>query len=39
MAFGIFSLVIGISALVLVIYHWDLIDQAFVSFLEKVIGG
>jgi hypothetical protein len=38
MAFGLLRIAITIGALALMIYHWDLIDAAFVNFLEGAAG-
>jgi len=35
---GLVGLVIGVAFLVLTVYHWDLIDKAFVNFMEKIAG-
>jgi len=32
------KLIIGIALLVLVVYHWDLIDKAFVGVMERLAG-
>ncbi len=37
--FGLIGLVIGIGFTVLTIYHWDLIDKAFVNLLTKLGGS
>ena len=31
---GLLALVLGIAAIILIVYHWDLIDAAFVKLLE-----
>ena len=30
------GIILGIVALVLIIYHWELIDKAFVKFMESL---
>ncbi len=32
------KLIIGIALIILLVYHWELIDKAFVKFLENVAG-
>jgi len=36
---GLIGVVIGLGFTVLTIYHWDLIDTAFVNLLTKAGGG
>jgi len=31
-------LIIGIALIILLIYHWDIIDKAFVAFMERIAG-
>ena len=36
---GLITLIIGIALLVLLVYHWDLIDTAFVTWLESITAN
>lgn len=38
MIFGLVGLVLGIATIVLLVYHWDIIDKAFVNIITK-LGG